>query len=369
MKKILIITSVTTGSGHKSICDSLIEQFELMPDVNAKAVDGFDMAGSFAYHSSYIYGMLTRHCPWLYNLFWKITDNVKPGFRLVTHMCRQRFLELVRSFEPDLIISVHSFFNTSLTNLIKTSGLSIPVAVVQADLVSIHSTWCNPDADVTLCPTEEAYEISIKHGMPREKLKVIGFPVRKKFADAHKASSIQSFARPNPISVLLMGGGEGSRGLKTYADILLKDPDIRLTIICGRNVKLLKTLQKQISPQDQERVEILGFIDDIEQRMLDNDILIARGSPNTLTEAVMMGIPVILTGPFLEQERGNYRLAEEQNIGVVCKHPNDILTIINDLLDNDGAALKNIREAQDRMRTYDNARDIASYVCDLINRL
>ena len=59
MKKILIITSVTTGSGHKSICDSLIEQFELMPDVNAKAVDGFDMAGSFAYHSSYIYGMLT----------------------------------------------------------------------------------------------------------------------------------------------------------------------------------------------------------------------------------------------------------------------------------------------------------------------
>ena len=41
MKKILLVTSVYTGAGHKSISDSLLEQFAKLPDVQVQVIDGF----------------------------------------------------------------------------------------------------------------------------------------------------------------------------------------------------------------------------------------------------------------------------------------------------------------------------------------
>lgn len=368
-KRIMIITTVTTGSGHKSVSDSLVEQFNLMPDIEVKAIDGFDLAGRFAYHSSDIYGILTRYAPWLYNLCWKISDMGHPTFPIPRLICRRRFLECVNAFKPDLIISVHSLFNTLITKLISKYNLNIPVVVVQADLVSIHSTWCNPDAYMTICPTEDARARSMRHHMPEDKLKVLGFPVRKRFVDAAKDSSVKDHDLSKPLHILLTGGGEGSVGLKQYAGKILVNPDVKLTIVCGRNKKLHDNLKKNLEPKYKERVNILGFVDDMEQRMLDSDLLIARGSPNTLTEAVTLAVPIIMTGPFLEQERGNFTLADNFNLGVVCNSPDDIQAHITDLLANDGEKLKKIRAAQKEYRCFDNAYNIASYVRELTNAL
>lgn len=363
--RILIITSVTTGSGHKSVSDSLVEQFNLMPDVEVKAIDGFDLAGRHAYHSSYIYGILTRHAPWLYNLCWKISDAGQPAFVVPRLLCSRRFLECVKDYEPDLIISVHSLFNSLITKLLHKYHLDIPVVVVQADLVSIHSTWCNKDAFMTICPTEQAREKSIRHGMDPDKLKVLRFPVRKRFVDAAMSSEKQVYDSSRPLRILLTGGGEGSIGIKKYARKILADPNVVLTIICGRNKKLQAKLQKGLEPEYKERVNILGFVDDMEQKMLQSDLLIARGSPNTLTEAVILGVPIIMTGPFLEQERGNFTIANDLNLGVVCNSPDDILSIISDLIANDAEGLKKMHEAQVNYRRFDNAYNIASYVKEL----
>lgn len=366
-KRVLIITSVTTGSGHKSIADSIEEQFLKMPDVVVKVIDGFDMSGRLAYHSSATYGSVTRHAPWFYNILWKITDAHQPRFTITGHTCRIRFLECVNSFKPDLIITVHSFFNTLVTDILKSAGLNIPVVVVQADLVSIHSTWCNPDAYRTICPTAEAYECNLKHNMPADKLKILGFPVRSRFVKAARESVREDYKPGNPLRVLITGGGEGSSGIRDYAEKILQSPDTVITIICGRNEKMCERLKRSLGERYKDRVRILGFIDNMEYEMLRNDLLIARGSPNTLTEAVIMGIPVIMTGPFLEQERGNYTLAQTHNLGLVSASKDDVLPLLQGLLANGAEGLKKIRAAQEEYRCFDNAYNIADYSLSLID--
>ena len=366
-KKVLIITSVSTGSGHKSISDSLYEQFSKMPDVEVKVIDGFDMAGRAAYRSSRIYGSLIRHTPWLYNWSWKLTDAHQPQFTLTMRHCRHRFLECVKDYKPDIILTVHSFFNTLITDILKKNHLDIPVVVVQADLVSIHSTWCNPDAYRTICPTEEAFECNLRHGMPAEKLKVLGFPVRGRFTKAARTAEHEDYDPSKPLRILLMSGGEGGAGLKDYAGKILEDPNVILSIICGRNHKLHSKLQKSLGAKFKERVRVLGFVDDIEYEMLRNDLLIARGSPNTLTEAVTLGIPIIMTGPVLEQERGNFTLAKEHNLGLVSNDENDIQGLIRSLIKDDATGLKNMRTAQEEYRCLDNAKNIALYTLELLN--
>ena len=365
MKKILIVTSVYTGGGHKSISDSLMEQFASMPDVEAQVIDGFELMGRTGLRLSRLYGFLTRRTPALFNAGWRFTMRHPPDFTAAALLCSRRFTECIRRFHPDLILTVHSLFNAVLTQMLDRQGLHIPDVVLQADFINIHSTWCNPRAHMTICPTPEACEASLRQGMPPEKLTTIGFPVRSRFCTAPEPAPAYDATRP--LRCLLMSGGEGTGSLRAYAEALLNNTDATLTIICGRNKKLHSRLRRTL-PYG-ERVRVLGFVPDVEREMRGSDLLITRGSPNTLTEAAAVNLPFIVTGPLPEQERDNPRLMQERGFGVVSRSPGDLPELIRGLLADGGAQLEAIRAAQRLHRCTDAARRIAEYAAALTEPL
>jgi len=366
MKKILLITSVYTGAGHKSISDALAEQFSEMPGVEVKVIDGFELAGSLWPQLSKFYGFTTRHAPAVYNASWIFTTKVPSRSAIVARMCDRRFVKCLREFRPDLILSVHPMFTTVLTRMLKMHDLSIPVVVLQADIVSIHRYWCDPEAYRTICPSKEAYDASLKMGMPAERLKLLGFPVRKRFCDAARAAEKKDFDGSRPLRCLLMSGGEGCGSLGDYAEAILENTDAAVTIICGRNKKLRAQLQNSLCGRYDRRMKVFGFVPAIEKAMLQSDVLIARGSPNTLLEAVTLNLPLIMTGSALLQEKGNAELMRDLGFGVICGSPEEVPEIIRDLTADHGAKLRAIRKAQREYRSFDNARNIAVYVADLI---
>ncbi len=367
MKKILVVTSVYTGGGHKSISDSLMEQFSAMPDVEAQVIDGFELMGKTGVHLSKLYGFLTRHVQPLFNAGWRFTMRHPPGFGAAALLCSRRFTDCVRRFHPDLILTVHSLFNAVLTQMLESQGLDIPLVVLQADFINIHSTWCNPRATMTICPTPEAYDASLRQGMPPEKLITIGFPIRSRFCAALPEPEETAYDASRPLRCLLMSGGEGTGSLRAYAEALLAHTDAVLTIICGRNKKLYSRLCRELPYGD--RVRVLGFVSDVEREMRENDLLITRGSPNTLSEAVAVNLPIIITGPLPEQERDNPRLMQERGLGVISRSPDDVLQILRSLLESDAAKLREIRAAQRVSRGTDNARRIAEYAAALTEPL
>ncbi len=364
MKRILLITSAYTGAGHKSISDSLTEQFSLMPDVEAQVIDGFELMGRTGVRAAGIYGFLTRHAMCVFNAAWRYTMAHPPRFALSARMCSRRFMDCVRAYRPDLIVTVHSLFNTVLTRMLEAHGLSIPVVVLQADPVDIHSTWCNPKARMTICATREAYDSCLLQKMPPEKLKLIGFPVRERFSRAAAELRADEYDAARPLRCLLMSGGEGCCSLRKYAENILGKTDSELTIICGRNAKLQKRISEKLYPKYGGRLTVLGFVPDIEREMLRSDLLITRGSPNTLFEAVTLNIPLVIIGPMPQQEKDNPRLIRDHGLGVVSESPSDIHTIIRSLTDG-GGRLGQIRSAQRSFRRPDIAKDIAVYVSEL----
>ena len=369
MKRILIITSSNTGSGHKSISDSLTEQFARMPDVEVKAIDGFGLMGKPGLRSEGVYGFLTRHARAVYNLSWDLTMAHPPKFAMMARLCRRRFTEEIRVFRPDLILSVHSLFNHVLTRMLGSLGLDIPVVVLQADLINIHSTWCNPGAFRTICPTREAYDCSVSQGMTPDKLDILSFPTRGRFCDEAGRAGVREYDASRPLHCLMMSGGEGSGNIRAYAEAILESTDAELTIICGRNKKLYGKLQKELYGKYGGRVNVLGFVNDVEREMLRSDLMITRSSPNSMLEAVVMNVPLVITGSPLRQERDNPRIMQERGFGVVCSSPSEIHTVIDSLLDNGGARLGEISAAQRSGRSFDSARDIAVYVTRLCEPL
>ena len=364
LKKILIITSFLTGAGHQSITEALTEQFDRMPEVRYQVVEGFELVGRVGPRLAGFYGSMIRETPNLYDRQWKFTDTHWSHLSFYSRFCVHRFEGILRDFSPDLILTVHSLFNTAVSEMLETLGKDIPLVCLQADPVTIHRSWCNPKACRTICPTREAYEASLQYGLPPEKVVQMGFPVRQRFCEAARAGAGKAYDPNLPPRCLMIGGGEGSGGLEPYSEALLAHTDAFLTVICGRNKKARARLEEKKGEYG-ERLRVLGFVRDVEREMLQSDLLITRGSPNVLFEAVTVGLPLVMVSGMPQQEKGNPGLMLAHGLGVVCDSPEELPRVLQGLFDGGAAGLAAIRRAQQDYRSLDTAENIARYVAEL----
>jgi processive 1,2-diacylglycerol beta-glucosyltransferase len=371
-KKILIISSNITGHGHKSITESMLEQFQShYPEVQIKVIEGFSLNGNMGLKIGKMYGSITRTSKEAWKLIWDITEK-RPEFivELSEVTIIDRLVKLLNEFKPDAVITTHPNYNTSITSILERVNLDIPLFAVVADPVTISPLWCNAKARYTLCPTEEAKQTCLKCNVPEDRIRVFGFPVRQRFyshltrtGDGRYVDVSQdSYTPGNPLRFFIMSGGEGSGNMSRQAKILLKNFNCTVRILCGRNKLLKKRLEHTLFEKYPDRVEILGFTDKVQELMLASDIMFARASPNTMMEAVMCNVPLVITGALPGQEEGNPGYAVKYGLGVVCTAIPELKATVTDLLANHYEKLLAIRKSQAEYRNPDSARNIVDFV-------
>lgn len=342
-----------------SITQALIEQFEKYEDVYVEVADVFVLIGRAGVRASKMYGPITRRAKDLWRFTYAMFGHNRTAsvevFELLLH---DGFLKKLCAFAPDLIVSVHGMFNASILNLLEHYRIDIPYAVLLADIVDIHPLWCDARSAAILCPTPESLEASLRLGMPRSILRPCSFPMREQFNEIARADLP---APPEqPLTCLLMSGGEGSGNLKRYAqELLLFDEHCHVHILCGRNKKLHARLNEALLPEFEGRAHIHGFVTNVRDYMARSHFVVARGSPNTLMEAVMCAVPVIVTGALPGQEARNPQLMVDNGLGVICPSPTQLSLILTALLANGGQQLHKIRETQKQYRRPEGTGEIA----------
>ena len=61
MRKLLILSALFTGHGHKSVADALEERLAIYDDIEVKTIDGFCLMNRVEqYMAEYTYGPITR---------------------------------------------------------------------------------------------------------------------------------------------------------------------------------------------------------------------------------------------------------------------------------------------------------------------
>ena len=358
-KKILIISSDYTGHGHKSIAESLQEKIGENEQIKIHVVDGFALGGAALLNIGKSYGPITRYSAQLWNAIWHFSAmNSFVIDKGVENLIRDSFMDLLAEVKPDVILSIHPNFNGSIINILRRERIQIPFGTLIADLVNIYPLWCDPRADFILSPTKEAMIKCLEYGVPKEKVHVVGFPVRERFLKHQR----QPVEMKKEINFLMMSGGEGVGDMNVVAEILLNHFNCTVTIIAGRNETLKAELENSLNPRFGNRVEVLGFTKNIQDLMIKADIGIMRGSPNTMYEAVATNLPFIITGALPGQEKDNPLFAERHLLGVYCPENEHLTTVIDQLLENDAEKLKMIMESQRKFINPDAAQDILDYL-------
>ncbi|MDF2989047.1 MAG: UDP-N-acetylglucosamine:LPS N-acetylglucosamine transferase [Eubacterium sp.] len=368
MRNVVIISSDYTGHGHKSISESLLEQFNLHEDVNINIIDGFDLGGNMWVKVGKSYGLVTRNAKELWKLAWKISKRSPSFIHEFTELTiRENFIKMLRKLKPDLILSVHPVFNAPILNILKEYKINIPFAIFVADLVSISPLWADKRADMIICPTQEAKERCMGFGVQEKNITVAGFPVRSRFTE-HITQNIHKpdYSLDRPLECLIMSGGEGSGDMNAVSRILLDNFNCKVRIIAGRNEAMKEKLEKSLSQQYPGRVEIHGFITNIQDYMLKSDIAFTRGSPNVMMEAIACNVPLIITGALPGQEQENPDFAVNNKLGIFCDELSNLSSIVSGLLDDNAKGLNEIKKAQREYFDHESAKKIVDVCLDLI---
>ncbi|NHC41583.1 UDP-N-acetylglucosamine--LPS N-acetylglucosamine transferase [Bacillus sp. MM2020_1] len=361
-KKLLIISSDITGHGHKSITESLCERVQTYNEVKIFVVDGFSLGKRLLLKIGQSYGPITRNSENLWKMIWKLSalyphlvDNI------IESLIRDNFLKLLEEVKPDMILSVHPNFNGSILNILEKQNIHIPFFTLIADLVNIFPLWADKRANYIISPTFEAQNKCIEFGIPDEKIKVSGFPVRSRFFP--KSNNQRKFYNPGqPLTCLIMSGGEGVGNMKKIAENLLNHFDCKVKIVAGKNVNLKTKLEMSLKAKYGDRVEIYGFTQNIQDLMLTSDIVFTRGSPNVMFEAIATNTPLIITGALPGQEEDNPTFAKNFNLGVVCKKSKQIKYTLADLLENNGKKINEMIISQRNFINANAAEDILQFI-------
>ena len=214
-------------------------------------------------------------------------------------------------------------------------------------------------------PTELARTGAISHGMPPDRVSVTGLPVHPRFLDLlpPREQICQKLGMDwrKPI-ILLAGGGEGLGRVYDIAYAIGQaDLDAQLVIITGRNQKLREQLEDIEWTRD---TRILGFTRDMPDWMAVASVLITKSGSNTLAEALVRGLPMILFERVGGQEQRNPQYIEYSGAGVYCNKPAKIVNMLREWLSNP-EQLKSLSDNARQIARPQAAFDVARIVYDL----
>ena len=335
----IVILMSDTGGGHRAAAEAIVEAIarEYPNRYRVTLFDGFKQAAIFPFnHVPSWYLPFTTYAEPLWHFLFLVSNNrfvtmlAQPFFDLVMGQGLRQFL---RRSLPDLVVTVHPILNEFARRALRAIGSNAPFITVVTDLFDAHALWFDRGVDLCTVPTEGAYQMGLRAGMPSDKLRVVGEPVSLKFMDnvltqaqARKKLNLA----PDCKTVLLVGGGEGMGKLYEIACAIDRARvPAQLVVIAGRNQVLRRKLE---TTRWQMPVHIQGFVTNMPAWMRAADVIITKAGPGTISEALACGLPILLSGYLPGQETGNVTFVEQNGVGVLCQNPDDIARTLKDWL-------------------------------------
>ncbi len=223
---------------------------------------------------------------------------------------------------PDLVVSLIPNFNRELAESVRQTLPNVPFVTVLTDLADYPPHfWMEPESDYLVVGTERAAEQAYAMGHPPDRVFLTsGMILNPAFYSipeaAHRLQRESLGLQAHRLTGLVMFGGQGSRAMLQIARRLNRLDWLQLILIAGRN----KKLELQLREMDfQIPVHIEGFTSQMPRFMQMADFFIGKPGPGSLSEALFMGLPVIVerNAWTLPQERFNTEWVAEREVGIV----------------------------------------------------
>ncbi len=296
----VLIISADIGEGHDLPARAVAREFaDEEPDAQVAIVNGLPAMGPILTrllreNSAFMF----RWVPWWFDLQYRLFMNIAPtrwlARWLLTALGRRGLMRLIRSHDPDLIVSTYPGVTAVLGELRRKGRLDVPCYSSITDLAGLHF-WAHPGIDRHFVTHPESIEEVERIAGPGSGIWAKP-PTSPAFLAARsRADARRSLGLPTEGTVIAVsGGGWGVGALADATGAALAVPDATVLCLCGRNDKLRARVAKRFGPEP--RLRLMGFTDRMGDVLAASDALVHSSAGLTVLEALIRGCPVISYG-------------------------------------------------------------------------
>ncbi len=246
-----------------------------------------------------------------------------------------------RADPPDMVVSLIPHYNRALKQALAQVSPQAPLATILTDIADYPPNfWIERQDQYVICGSSRAVEQARALGYPDSRiLRASGMILNPKFyapAEIDRAAGRTSLGlRPDLPTALISFGGQGSLdAVKAAKAINRCRTPVQMIVLCGRHQEAMRKLRAM---RHRVPVHIEGFTTEVPSFMRLADFFIGKPGPGSISEALALGLPVIVErNPWtLAQERYNADWILERQVGMVVSHPAQLSRAVTALLSPD----------------------------------
>ncbi|HHZ01655.1 MAG TPA: glycosyltransferase [Tissierellia bacterium] len=365
MDKNILITTAPFGNGHKMVATALKNAFINKGYYNVLVVDLFTEAHpkiteaiKRAYIKSYDFGKAYSK---LYYGSEKLTD--KRIVELYRNFGFKKLKEITETVKPDIIIN--TFPILASLKIKNDQGNNIPVFNIVTDFY-VHKLWISEEIDKFYIATHELKEELKKMNIPLNKIVVSGIPIREAFEEVDNISKLYAkynFRRGKRIVLINSGAFGVLKNIKKVCIELCKHKNIQVAVVCGNN----KVLKENLEALGLRNLKVFGFLENIHELYKIASCMITKSGGITLSEALAVQLPLVITKPVPGQEKENALYFEKKGAAIIANNTYQVVNSTIDLINNPpllNAMRKNMKKMYNKASTNKIVDDVLGSLKD-----
>ncbi len=358
--RILIVTAAF-GEGHNSAAKNLGLALDAAGARTLVADPCILGAPRITAAISWGYRFVTTHLPALWARIYRSTDRCdfsRPGSPIM------RFPEralgaLIEDFRPDALVSTYPLYPYFLKRIPQGASARFPVFTVVTDSIEINAAWLKAPSGWWLVTDPATRESMLRKGLSASSVVDTGFPVNPLFSKLEPVSAEDGC---DPFRVLYFATAKRPFIRRHGRALLEASPKVRLTIVMGRNVRLLHAKARELQRAFPGRVRLIGWTRKVPSLLNTHHLVVGKAGGATVHEAIAARCPMLIHHLVPGQEEGNLRLLEAIGAGGLADTPEQLRARVADLLADHAAGWRSMKHALARHGRNSGALAASSFI-------
>lgn len=379
--KILILTS-GTGGGHNTRSKALAEWFnKIFPEsCDVRVEEILENSSKIGYLGVKINNFIDRFIPYFHYIYWYIVEIIGQLNKFYLLFGRKYFKNLITTYKPDIIISMHDFLNLGYFELAKQILNNNVKCITYCGEFSggfgYSKNWVNKNSDWFIARTQEALSYAHKLGIDKNKSSVFTSLLNPKdFENILKEEekklflSEKLFLDINKFTVFLSTGNNGYNNHINLLNILKKHyKEVQVIVICGKNKKVFNQVYNWSKNNPSLKTYIEGFSTKVTTLIQVSDVIVTRGGSNTSAESLYYGCPILYNNikGKVPQEHLTINYFIKNKAALILKNEKEFDNIINNWK-NFNEDYKNIKNNIKNIKNNkENPKNLVKFIRNLI---
>lgn len=387
-----------TGGGHISAARALADEIRKTAHAPTTDIHILDpLADSPAFIQTMVEDGYTKAAvqfPFLWPMLYQSSSYglvMALQTRIMSLLCRMPIARQIRQHGVTRIVVLHFLLIRPVQEALELLGCpQIPVLTAVLDPFTLHPLWAYRLRGPVCVFSPEARHRMVRllarhghRGSPERRgqvdIRVVPPLIRSDFltplpAERNHENRRDQGLDPKKKTILLAGGGDGLPGGERLLTALCRAigtrqlADVQIVMVCGKN-ELQYHQSKAISDEYPDvPVLVLGYTRIMYELMNLSDLIIAKGGPATVFEALALDKPLFISSYFYGQEKGNVDFVVRHGLGHYDRSARRMAGRALDWLHGHRPVLANSdagRQIRQNMLNRSGARDIVQILFEL----